>query len=202
MNENEIIPRYEFRAFAQNFGIVEERIRALSPVENLRESLDTYIISADTDENNTKIRYGQMDIKVFVEERRGLEQWKPRMKAEFPLAVDLIREEVFPAWGVRLPKFQRSSYTKTQFLEEIIWPHPALYIAEVYKLRFSFTVNDCITEIAHLLVNGASIRTVAVESPNVEAVLKARHMVRLEEYANTNYLVAIKRIMGLRKAEG
>jgi hypothetical protein len=58
-------------------------------------------------------------------------------------------------------------------------------------------VNECITEIAHLLVNGASIRTVAVESTDVEAVLEARRMVRLREYANTNYLVAIKRIMGL-----
>jgi hypothetical protein len=194
---NEIEPRYEFRAFAQNFGIVEERIRALSPVENLRESLDTYIISADTDENNTKIRYGQMDIKVFVEEKQGLEQWKPRMKAEFPLEAELIREEVFPAWGVRLPEFERGTYTKAQFLDEVIRPHPALYVAEVYKLRFSFTVNECITEIAHLLVNGASIRTVAVESTDVEAVLEARRMVRLREYANINYLVAIKRIMGL-----
>ncbi len=69
----EIKPRFEFRAFAQDFGIVEEKIRQLSPVEKIRESLEVYIISAGNNENNTKIRDNKMDIKVFVQEKQGLE---------------------------------------------------------------------------------------------------------------------------------
>ncbi len=196
----EIVPRYEFRAFAQTFGRVAERIRELSPCENIRESTDIYIISAGTDrqnEHNTKIRDNQMDIKDFVKEVKGLEQWTPRVKAEFPIAAADLREYIFPAWRVDMPELTRDAYTQAQYLDEIIRPHPALLTARVYKLRFSFTIHKCITEIAHLEINGAAIRTVAVESEDIDAVLDAQATLGLDAYDNVNYLVAIKRIMGL-----
>ena len=67
----EIKPRFEFRTFAQDFGIVERRIRSLSNVEKIRESAEIYIMSRANNENNTKIRDELMDIKVFVQERQG-----------------------------------------------------------------------------------------------------------------------------------
>jgi hypothetical protein len=105
---NAVIPRYEFRAFAQNFGLVEDKIRRFSRCETYRESLEIYVLSAGNSENNTKIRDDKMDIKVIVNEEQGLEQWAPRMKAEFPMAVETIRDEVFPAFGVPVPEFERS----------------------------------------------------------------------------------------------
>ncbi len=67
---SEIIPRYEFRTFAQNFGVVETNLRKLSKCEMIRESSETYIVSATNDENNTKIRDNKMDIKVLVEKKQ------------------------------------------------------------------------------------------------------------------------------------
>ena len=66
----EISPRFEFRAFAQNFGITEEKIKKHSDVKRFRESSEIYILSASNNENNTKIRYNTMDIKVFVKEEK------------------------------------------------------------------------------------------------------------------------------------
>ena len=192
-----IIPRFEFRAFAQNFGIVEEKIRKLAEVERFRESSEVYILSAANNENNTKIRYNTMDIKVFVKEEKGLEQWNPRVKAEFPMNVDIIRDEVFPAFGVTVPEFSRSEYTLERYLDDIIKPHPELAVARVFKRRFGYTINECITEIAELLINGAAIKTVAVESVDIEAVLKVKKILGLQEYKNVNYLLAIKRILGM-----
>ena len=194
---NTVIPRYEFRAFAQNFGLVEDKIRSFSRCEKYRESREIYVLSASNSENNTKIRDDKMDIKVIVKEEQGLEQWAPRMKGEFPMAVVTIRNEVFPALDVPVPQFDRSHYTLGQFQYELIRPHKDLSAALVIKRRFSFTVNGCITEIADLLVNGAAIRTVAVESEDSEAVLHAKEMLGLGEYKNVNYLLAIKRIIGM-----
>jgi hypothetical protein len=194
----EIIPRYEFRAFAQSFGLVEERIRQ-RPCENVWESRDVYVLSAATNENNTKIRDGKMDVKVFIQEEQGLEQWRPRTKVEFPLPVEVIREEIFPAFEIPVPDLERSTYTEAQFLDEIVWAHPALTVAQVYKLRFAFTVNGCITEIAHLLVNGAAIQTVAVESEDPKAILEAKGILGLDPYENVNYLIALKRILGMER---
>ena len=194
---SQIIPRYEFRTFAQNFGMVETKMRKISKCEQVRESSEVYIVSAANNENNTKIRDRKMDIKVLVEKKQGLERWNPRMKGEFPMKTEVIKNEVFPAFSVQEPKFERDEYTLDQYLSEIIMPHPQLTAVRVFKRRFAFTVNGCITEMAHLLINGAAIQTVAVELEDVAAILKAIDILGLTEYENINYLMAIKRIVGL-----
>ena len=193
----EIQPRYEFRAFAQNFGRVEEKIRQLSDLERFRESNEVYILSALNNKNNLKIRYDTLDIKTFLREEKGLQQWRPILKTGFPLQMALIRDEVLPSLGAAIPQFKQSEYTQKQFLEDIIQPHPELSLARVFKRRFGYTISGCISEIAELLINGAAIKTVAVESDNIEAVLKAIEMLGLQEYENVSYLLAIKRIVGM-----
>jgi hypothetical protein len=193
----ELRPRYEFRAFAQHFGLVEEKMRNLSKLEKFRESSEIYILSPRNSENNIKIRYETLDLKVFVREEKGLQQWVPRMRAEFPIKMEVIRDEIIAALKVVVPELTKSEYTLEQYFEEIIQPHPELAVARVIKRRFGYTINGCISEIAELLVNGAAIKTVAVESVDVEAVLKAKEMLGLQEYENVNYLLAIKRILGM-----
>ena len=192
-----IIPRFEFRAFAQNFGVVEEKIRKLAEFEKFRESSEIYILSAANNEHNTKIRHNLMDIKFFLKDKKGLQQWEPKMKAEFPIKVNVICDEVFPVFGVAVPEFHRPEYTLAQYLEDIIKPHPELALAYVFKRRFGYSIEGCIAEIADLLINGAAIKTVAVESVNVEAVLKVKATLGLQEYENVNYVLAIKRIIGM-----
>ena len=193
----EIALRYEFRSFAQNFGRVEEKIQQLSKLERFRESNEIYILSAVNNTNNIKIRYDTLDIKAFVREKKGLQQWSPQLKAGFPLQMAVIRDEVFPSLGVAIPQFNQSEYTLAQFLEDIIHLHPELVFARVNKRRFGYMINRCTSEIAELLVNGAAVKTIAVESEDVEAVLKAIEMLGLQEYENVNYLLAIKRIVGM-----
>lgn len=194
---NEIKPRFEFRTFAQSFGIVETKMRKLSALDKIRESSEIYIMSAGNSENNTKIRDDLMDIKVFVKSEKGLEQWNPRMKGSFPMKASEIAEKVFPAFGVETPEFKREEYNLAQFINEVIRPHKDLVPVRVVKRRFGFMVNECITEYAELLINGAAIQTVAVESTDVEAILKAKEMLGLNDYENVNYLRAIKRIIGM-----
>jgi hypothetical protein len=194
----EIIPRYEFRAFAQNFGLAEEKIRKLSKLDKFRESSEIYILSPDNNENNVKIRYHTLDIKVLIKEEKCLQQWCPRMKADFPMRMDIIRDELFTALGTAVPEFNRSEYTLEQFLDDIMMPHPDLVLARVFKRRFGYTINECISEITELLINGAAIKTMALESADIEAVLKVKQMLGLHEYENVNYLLAIKRILGMQ----
>ena len=144
---SEIKPRFEFRAFASDFGIVDEKMRKLAPVEKIRESSEIYIMSAGNNENNTKVRDNLMDIKVFVKKEKGLEQWNPRMKGSFPMEKSVLEKEVFPAFEVPIPVLDRDSYTLDQFLKEIILTHPDLTAVNVFKRRFAFTINNCIAEI-------------------------------------------------------
>ncbi len=194
---NEIEPRFEFRTWARNFGMVETRMRHVSPCQGIRESDEVYIVSAGNDENNTKIRDAKMDIKVLVGERDGLEQWRPRMKGAFPMAAETLVTDVFPAFGVAMPDLDRDEYTLDQYLDRLIRPHRDLVAVAVFKRRFAFTVNDCITEHAEVWINGAGLQTVAVEATDIPAILEAKRMLGLEDYENVNYLRAIKRVIGM-----
>ena len=189
--------RYEFRAFAHDFGIVEDVIRCHAQVARYRESLEVYIMSAGNDENNTKVRGGLMDIKVLVHRDRGLEQWKPRMKGEFPLPRHIIREEVFPAFGVAVPDLKRDAYSFEQYLDETIGPHPDLAAVSVYKQRSGFDIDGCTVELANVYINGALTRTTCLESTDPGLVLETRARLHLDDYENVNYLLAIKRVIGM-----
>ena len=192
-----IIPRYEFRAFAQDFGLAEEKMRKLSALDKFRESSEIYILSPSNNKNNVKIRYQALDIKVWVKEEKGLQQWRPHMQTEFPLKMEILRDDVLPALSSAVAQFNRSEYTLEQLLEDIMIPHPEIVIARVLKRRFGYMINGCICEVAELLINGAAIKTIAVESEDIAAVLKAKEMLGLQEYENVSYVMALKRILGL-----
>lgn len=193
----ETVARYEFRAFAHDFGIVEDSIRRRAQLARYRESVEVYIMSAGNDENNAKVRGGLMDIKVLVNRDRGLEQWNPRMKGEFPLSRQVIGDEVFPALGVVLPDLKRDAYTFERYLDEIIGPHPDLAAVSVYKQRSGFDIDGCITELANVYINGALMKTACLESTDPDLVLETRTRLHLDDHENVNYLLAIKRVIGM-----
>jgi len=196
-DKKETSARYEFRAFAHDFGLAEEAIRRAAGEARYRESLEVYLMSAGNDENNTKVRAGLMDIKVLANRDRGLEQWRPRMKGEFPLSRGIILDEVFPAFGVKAPLLQRDAYSFQDYLDEIIRPHPELAAVSVFKQRFGFEIDGCIAELASVFVNGASMRTACLEATDPDLVLRTRSRIHLDEYDNVNYLLAIKRVIGM-----
>lgn len=190
-------PRYEFRTFARSLGLVERKMRALSPVEKVRESAETYIISAENNENNTKIRDGKLDIKVLVDEKEGLEQWNPRLKAAFPLSAEQIEKDLGAAFGVSFSSLSQEAYSFEEFLTNIVGPQPELQAVNVEKRRFGFTIFGCIAEIAQVYINGALVHTAAIESTDIDAVLRACQETGLSEHENINYLKAMKRVTGL-----
>ena len=190
----EIKPRYEFRVWADQLGLVRERLERLAQPK-VTESEETYIISAATDKCNAKIRAALMDLKVLVAVNRGLEQWKPVMKGEFPLPNSVISGQVFPSLEVAPPVLPKSSYELREFLDEVVRPHPRLKIAEVRKKRYQFKIGDCAAEYAQVIINGQPRDTAAVESVDADAVLELVRDLSINE-ANSSYIQEIKRVLG------
>jgi len=192
-------PRFEFRTFGQDFedshylmtrlsGQVPEKVWE-------RESEEIYILSKTNDVNNTKIRDGKMDIKTYVQTVDGLEQWNPLMKGEFPIAKEVLENEVFPAFMVDMPALTQDTYTLEEFLQ-MITDHNDLQGVRVHKQRFGYMVNDTICEVGNVLINGASVATINSESTEVADILKTMKDVGIDGYENINYLQVIKRIIG------
>jgi len=196
----ESIPRFEFRTFGRNFDEAAYLMSRLSnPVPEkvwVRFSEETYIISRTNDINNTKIRDGKMDIKTFVQEVDGLEQWNPLMKGEFPMKAEMLEKEVFPAFKVEMPKLDKEGYTLEEFLS-IVKNHPDLQAVSVEKERYGYMVNDTICEYANVWINGAMVTTVNSESTKIEDIKKTIKDLGLEGVENINYLQATKRVIGM-----
>jgi len=193
-------PRFEFRTFGRSFEDTAYLMSRLSvPVPEKvweRTSKEIYIISRTNDVNNTKIRDGKMDIKTFVQEVDGLEQWNPLMKGEFPMKSEMLEKEVFSAFKVEMPELGKEEYTLDEFLE-IVKNHPDLQAVSIEKERFGFMVNDTICEFANVWINGAMVVTVNSESTELDDIKKTIKDLGLEGVENINYLQAAKRVIGM-----
>lgn len=193
-------PRFEFRTFGREFSDAAYFMSRLSvPVpENVweRTSEEIYIISRTNDVNNTKIRNGKMDMKTFIQEIDGMEQWNPLMKGEFPMKAEILTNKVFPAFKVDMPVLENEEYTLDEFLK-IVKEHPDLLAVSVEKERFGYMVNNTICEYANVWINGAMVTTVNSESTELEDIKKTVKDLGLKGIENINYLQAIKRIVGM-----
>ena len=71
-------------------------------------------------------------------------------------------------------------------MSDIVQPNPQLLRVCVFKRRFRFTISSCATEIDELLVNGAAVGSIAVESENADAVLSVVESVGLDVYEDVS----------------
>ncbi len=191
----EVKPRYEFRVWAGTLRAVHEKLAQRATAKKT-ESEETYLISAVTDKCNAKIRAALMDIKVLVAVDRGLEQWKPVLKAGFPLDASVITKQVFPALEVSPPTLSKSSYQLDEFLEDVMAPIRDLKVVHVRKIRHQFAIGACAAEFAQITMNGVPRETVAVESVDADAVLNLVKELGVIG-SNTSYIQEIKRVLGI-----
>jgi exopolyphosphatase/guanosine-5'-triphosphate,3'-diphosphate pyrophosphatase len=179
-----VIPRWEWRAFDRRFVVAEPRFSALDPT-GVHESEELYLLS-DAGGANVKVRDGLLDIKILEEvDDLGLEQWKPVMKARFPLT-DSDVEKTFAALQTPLPQLEREVYTLEQFVSELVEPAHVRPVT-VTKRRVRYTVEGCTSEVTEVVADGRPIRTIAIESEDAAAVSAAVRSMGLDGYANTNY---------------
>jgi hypothetical protein len=202
---NEIVPRFEFRIFGHDFITLEQRIRKVAPCESMVESREIYILSDENGDHNVKIRNGRLEFKRLIDRVDGLERWKPTGSLEFPIERGAIPDKLFPVAALeRIPPSPDSltaMVNEKEFLHHIAQNSlcgPRLYRANVFKRRSRFTLQDCPVEVDRILVNGAAIESIAIESQCAEQVFAVRSALALEQLENVAYPLAISRILGIR----
>ncbi len=187
-----VSPRWEWRAFGQNFGPARDAFARLTP-ERVQDSYEVYLVSPGGE--NVKIRDDLMDVKVLREVNdEGLQRWQPVMKATFPVSTDEAAQ-VFDALGHPAPAFEADSYSLATFLSELVEPLGVAHVLRVRKHRVRYTVAGCDAELTDMEADGARLQTVAIESEDAAAVIAAVRAVGLAGWANTSYPKALGRII-------
>lgn len=193
----EIQPRFEFRVWGEHVddagALLRDSANALGPPGH---SAETYVVALNRSDVNAKIRDGLVDIKVLHAIAEGCEQWFPWTKAEFPLAASLI-EAWLPRLGVSGLISEHRAYDFEQFIDEVVRAEPALHAVGVDKVRQRFEVGGCLAEMAQITVADQELRTLAIESTDLDALVEVRRRLGLDGMPNVNYPAALKEALGL-----
>jgi hypothetical protein len=193
-----IIPRAEFRAFGQGLiEVVKEKMWNGRTIlyQARRMPMETYFLSAKTNEANVKVRDGLLDIKTKVGETpEGYEIFQPRGKFQFPVKKEDLATILSHLKTEML--LTQDMYTIDEFIA-MARNHADLVPVTVEKMRYGFTIDGIICEYAQVWFNGAMVETACAESENYSGMRQVVEGLGIGERPNTNYLKAAKRVMGM-----
>jgi exopolyphosphatase/guanosine-5'-triphosphate,3'-diphosphate pyrophosphatase len=191
----DVVHRWEWRVFGTRLDSAERVFATLTPTEGPVDTDETYLLGPG--DVNVKIRFALLDIKELIEvDDDGLELWAPISKSEFPMPA-AEAASVFEAWKLPPPETGRDVYDVEQFLDELVYPHPAIEIVAVHKRRVRYSLEGCMAELTSLRANGRETKTIAAESGDREAVLAAVEELGMSGHVNMSYNRGLRSLLGL-----
>jgi exopolyphosphatase/guanosine-5'-triphosphate,3'-diphosphate pyrophosphatase len=137
-----------------------------------------------------------MDIKTLEQvDANGLEQWRPVMKGEFPLA---LADAAGVCAALRVaPLPPRDAYRWEEMQAELVHPSRGVHVAHVRKTRRRYKIDGCLAEMAEVVADGRPTRTVAIEFEDPARVYAAVQKMGLGRFENVSYPRGLKRLLGL-----
>lgn len=193
-NQAVVVPRWEFRAFALDFGDVAADIQRRTACANITETHEIYLVVAGNGDQIVKVRGNELHIKARIAIEQGLELWKPEVKLRFPISSRRLSKNFFERLDFSW-KNSSGVLTKDAFLSNVAWPNVDIRLVPVFKRRTFFNVGGCSAEITEVVVSGLGFLTIAVEHEEAIIVTDAAEHLGLQQYPNTNYQAALKRLM-------
>jgi exopolyphosphatase / guanosine-5'-triphosphate,3'-diphosphate pyrophosphatase len=137
------------------------------------------------------VRGGKLDVKELQRvDAEGLEQWKPVLKADFPVAASEV-ETMLAALGVD-KALKREENTVEQLLGDL----PELLATLVHKRRRHVTVGGAMAELSELSTDLGGLRTIAVESEDPALVTAAVRELGLDLRRNVSVPRGLKELVG------
>ncbi|HYN78950.1 MAG TPA: hypothetical protein VES73_14305, partial [Lamprocystis sp. (in: g-proteobacteria)] len=193
-----IIPRWEWRTFGADLSAPGSLLAALDPGDPpaVQSSDEIYLLSTRCDAN-VKVRDGLLDIKQFETlDADGLEQWRPVLKAGFPLPAATL-ERVFAALCLPPPTLGRLDYTQDEMIAELATLEPLLRVIAVHKERTRFRAAGAMSELTRVAAAGRTVQTLAVESQDAATVIGLVRRLGLADLANQSYPRGLKALVGM-----
>jgi exopolyphosphatase/guanosine-5'-triphosphate,3'-diphosphate pyrophosphatase len=189
-----VVARWEWRRFGPGVTRARQGLRRFEPVRS-EESDETYLIAVGSDAS-IKIRDGRMDVKELVTVgRHGLEQWRPILKAAFPLSASDVAT-VEAALRTPLGVSEDGRATLDRFVEDLRRSGSKARAVPVSKHRVHYEVGGCMAELTQLRTDAGKTMTIAVESPVPDDVITTARTLGLMDGPNTCVARGIKTALG------
>jgi exopolyphosphatase/guanosine-5'-triphosphate,3'-diphosphate pyrophosphatase len=134
-----------------------------------------------------------LEVKELQREDRGLQLWQPVLKVPFPVDPADLRI-VATHLAVTSPPLDRLAYSIEEWLSEVVARTSGLTVAPVQKTRYGSTLDECLVEVADLVIDNMPVVTIAVESEDPDRVRRIVRSLGLDSCPAEDYVTAIKRM--------
>ena len=187
---------WEWRTFGAEFGAADATFAALEP-ELVEESDEIYLLSPGADAG-VKKRAGRMEIKQLERiDEASLEQWWLAMSEPFPLPFGAA-DRVCAALGVTALSPGKGALSLDELLAALAAPERGVRAVVVHKVRRHYRVNGCRSEIAEVVAEGVTTRTLAIEATDAAKVSATVQELGLAGRENISYPRWLKALAGMK----
>ncbi len=196
--------RWEWRAFGDDFGEAEQRIR-FHPRRGLEEGRIGYLLSRHADH---RITAGER--RLLVEEpscagpegrspagEESLVAWRPVLLHPFPIGRETMRELARTLGQEEEPAELPGAAAGPGSLMAAFSGHPDLAVVETAFRRGLYLVNDCVVELGELSFGDRRLRTVAVAMERRDRILEAVKGLALGRFESSSHVAMFKRHLAL-----
>jgi hypothetical protein len=184
------MPRWEWRSFAPSFDAFRQDHPELS-VSPAVTSQDVCLLCR-TSTHDVQIQDGAVRLKWRKETGPGgLEMWDPVLSAGFPCS-PMVVARLFEAWGLPVPKLERSEYTQAQFLELVRRHTHDIYAVGITKQSETFQLDGVSGEFARLTIRHARVECLSMEHEDPGLTLQVIARLGLRARGNTSYPQGLK----------
>ncbi len=188
--------RWEWRAFGDDFGEAEQRIR-FHPRQTLEEGRISYLLSRHAGHRITADPQRLLIEQPEPMDEEGLVAWRPVLLHPFPIGQETMHE-IASLLDVGDSKAERSgSVVGHGGLLEVFSNHPDGAAVETAFKRGLYLVNDCVVELGELSFDDQTLRTVAVAMERRDRILEAVKGLVLGRFESSSHVAMFKRHLAL-----
>jgi len=190
-----VTPRWEWRTFGGRFDVADAVLAQSTPAR-VHRSDDRYVLSPRSDAS-VKVRDGSMDVKVLLAvDEHGLELWTPILDAGLPLSAGDV-STVLDALRLETPTSLPESCSFDELVADVIGDRSDVAVLTVHKERTQYRVDGCMVESTEIAADGATTRTIGVESSDPAEVLATCRTLGFDFERNVSVTRWLKAIVGL-----
>ncbi len=126
----------------------------------------------------------------------GLERWDSVLNATFPCTARVVGQ-LFETWGLPLPVLERTHYTQSEFLHEVLPQSPELRVVEYDRRTKRFFLDGASCEVTELTSGTVKVESFSIEHEDPVLTLQVIHRLGLQTRTNTCYPLGLKTALHL-----
>jgi hypothetical protein len=184
------LPRWEWRTFAPSLAELRERLdgRTWPGFQNTREIR----LLCHGSMHDVLIHEAGIQLKWRKQVGPGgLELWDSVHHTTFPCLSPVLLS-LFRDLGLPAPRLDRSSYTKTQLLQEVLPQNADLRILDIHKRSQAFLLDGATCELTAIHADLLRVETFGIEHEDPGLALQVLRHLGFQAQTNINYPQGLK----------